>query len=351
MKNLRFLSLFLFACFFSSFGYSLVKASEQAPDKVLGVSKDATPQEITRAYHRLSLKWHPDKNPNNREEAAAKFREITEVKDQMLAKTSTPSLATATAPVGSTAMVRYEASRAQAMPQEEKQKAIPQEKVGLKSRAKALFEKLAGKGLEVLTEKGVDIGMEAAGLGLDEAKKAIAAARVPQPQQRPEEQYTQREPLREPTRAVPGKRSVVTKRQRKGPEVVYVSAEDIRNVNSGLSEVSELLSKREVGERDLDESLGIVNNIKSKLENRQEMGRRRSGDFSIPWVDVNDIIILLNTSAGILEKEEIDVEDLDEVIDTSRKIQEILSMVGQKRTRTISTRETEAGRPAKRARY
>ena len=44
--------------------------------KILGVSKTASIGEIKRAYKKLALQWHPDKNVGNREEAEAKFREI-----------------------------------------------------------------------------------------------------------------------------------------------------------------------------------------------------------------------------------------------------------------------------------
>ncbi|KAL2509449.1 DnaJ protein P58IPK-like protein [Forsythia ovata] len=44
--------------------------------KILGVSKTAPMSEIKRAYKKLALQWHPDKNADNRAEAEAKFQEI-----------------------------------------------------------------------------------------------------------------------------------------------------------------------------------------------------------------------------------------------------------------------------------
>lgn len=44
--------------------------------KILGISKTASAADIKRAYKRLALQWHPDKNQDNREEAENMFREI-----------------------------------------------------------------------------------------------------------------------------------------------------------------------------------------------------------------------------------------------------------------------------------
>lgn len=46
--------------------------------KVLGIDKSATDKEIKKAYRKLAMKWHPDKNPNNKEDAEKKFKEISE---------------------------------------------------------------------------------------------------------------------------------------------------------------------------------------------------------------------------------------------------------------------------------
>ncbi len=45
--------------------------------QILGVDKKASMDEIKKAYRKLAVKWHPDKNPNNKA-AEEKFKKISE---------------------------------------------------------------------------------------------------------------------------------------------------------------------------------------------------------------------------------------------------------------------------------
>ncbi len=46
--------------------------------EVLGVEKSANADELKKAYRKLAMKYHPDKNPTGQEEAAEKFKEASE---------------------------------------------------------------------------------------------------------------------------------------------------------------------------------------------------------------------------------------------------------------------------------
>ena len=46
--------------------------------EVLGVNKNATDDELKKAYRKMAKKYHPDANPDNKAEAEAKFKEVNE---------------------------------------------------------------------------------------------------------------------------------------------------------------------------------------------------------------------------------------------------------------------------------
>lgn len=55
----------------------LKKSKRKDYYKILGIDKDAGENEIKKAYRKLAIIHHPDKNPDN-EEAAERFKEISE---------------------------------------------------------------------------------------------------------------------------------------------------------------------------------------------------------------------------------------------------------------------------------
>ena len=48
--------------------------------EVLGVDKNATPEQIKKAYRKKAIEFHPDRNPGNKE-AEEKFKEAAEAYD------------------------------------------------------------------------------------------------------------------------------------------------------------------------------------------------------------------------------------------------------------------------------
>jgi DnaJ-class molecular chaperone len=51
--------------------------------QVLGIGRDATPDQIKASFRKLAIVWHPDKRPADREEAERKFKLISEAYDTL----------------------------------------------------------------------------------------------------------------------------------------------------------------------------------------------------------------------------------------------------------------------------
>ncbi|WOL01911.1 hypothetical protein Cni_G10630 [Canna indica] len=49
--------------------------------KTLEVNRNATDDDLKKAYRKLAMRWHPDKNPDNKKDAEAKFKQISEAYD------------------------------------------------------------------------------------------------------------------------------------------------------------------------------------------------------------------------------------------------------------------------------
>ena len=54
------------------------RAQQRDYYEILSVAKTASVEEIKSSYRKSALKWHPDRNPENKEEAEVRFRECTE---------------------------------------------------------------------------------------------------------------------------------------------------------------------------------------------------------------------------------------------------------------------------------
>ena len=58
-------------------GYIVGDMSEASYYEVLGVDRNSDEQAIKKAYRKLAMKYHPDRNPDNKE-AEEKFKEVNE---------------------------------------------------------------------------------------------------------------------------------------------------------------------------------------------------------------------------------------------------------------------------------
>ncbi|KAK3740155.1 hypothetical protein QZH41_003823 [Actinostola sp. cb2023] len=63
---------------YDDFVKALDPRGEQNAYRVLGLTENASHQEIRKRYKKLAIKWHPDRNPDNKDIAQKKFMEIQE---------------------------------------------------------------------------------------------------------------------------------------------------------------------------------------------------------------------------------------------------------------------------------
>ena len=82
----------------------------QDPYKVLGVSRDASDDEIKKAYRELTKKYHPDLNPGD-PEAEKKMHEINAAYDQIKSGNAQPSYAQGGAQYQQTERSEYTAAK------------------------------------------------------------------------------------------------------------------------------------------------------------------------------------------------------------------------------------------------
>lgn len=52
--------------------------SEKTYYEILGISRNTSAADVKKAYRKLAIKYHPDKNPDNQAESGEKFKEISE---------------------------------------------------------------------------------------------------------------------------------------------------------------------------------------------------------------------------------------------------------------------------------
>lgn len=68
----------------SAHAFTHLRAIAAQDYELLEVAMGASKVEVKKAYRRMAMLWHPDKHPNNQEEAKAKFQDIQKAYDRLM---------------------------------------------------------------------------------------------------------------------------------------------------------------------------------------------------------------------------------------------------------------------------
>lgn len=63
-----------------------------SPHQVLGLTPDASAKDIKKRYHELSLKHHPDKSLDNKEQANIQMVQINDAYQKMMASVASAKI-------------------------------------------------------------------------------------------------------------------------------------------------------------------------------------------------------------------------------------------------------------------
>ncbi|MEM9737952.1 MAG: DnaJ domain-containing protein [Bacteroidota bacterium] len=77
-------SLVSISCYASDIPENIRNITKKEASKTLGCLANDSERKIKKAYRELALRWHPDKNLNNKEEASQKFKEIQTAYDRLV---------------------------------------------------------------------------------------------------------------------------------------------------------------------------------------------------------------------------------------------------------------------------
>ncbi|MFA5074939.1 MAG: hypothetical protein WC436_02440 [Candidatus Babeliales bacterium] len=308
MKNLRFLSLFIFACFFanSSQVLAVIKKKVLTTTKAAPTTTYAAPTTQTQYSQPVTTQYD---DPRVYEEPKA-YEEPTVTTTQYQSPKGTKTTG-------------------------------QRVKEGLGQFAKsAIAEEIAKAAIQ--TTKGfADIGREALQEQIKAGQKALRykikegqkqtrkeLGLKPKPGEEEEDEYEYRTPRREPTRTIPGTRRVEIE-ETKIPEVIYIQKDDAGYIIDNLKKAYGILMEGEVTTRlAMNKSLKIVQNLIKDIDSyeTEKLRGQRPDSYAIEAEKIKSIMKNLLEVEDILNPRNVDIaEEIDLALQYLTDAKEILS--------------------------